>query len=275
MANPQPTDAHLRVAHKINEQLMVSHFTERQRRILDLILRLSWGCGKKTALIPYQRAFEVVGVGEGHVKTQLDWLTEAKVIFRDDNVYSFNKDFDQWRVSRATGYTHQRLTELVSLNLNSNKQNLPKGETKEGIKVYRKGKLQFTEKVNTVDTKSDTPKEWGVGRGGVPPHPPLKKTTTSLSRSSRDQTFENYKEELQLRFPHIDFKVELEKFWLYWEKRKLKNPKLALLNWITRADGFRRENTRPPPRGALAGRRLPSTEELENSLRGAEDGVEN
>lgn len=124
MANPQPTDAHLRIAHTINEQLMVSHFSEQQRRILDFILRLSWGCGKKEANIPHQRDFAIVGVREGHVKAHLDWLIEARVIIREDCLYQFNKDFDQWRVSRATGYTKRKLTEIVSLNLNHRKPQL-------------------------------------------------------------------------------------------------------------------------------------------------------
>jgi len=124
MANPQSTDAHLRIAHSINEQLMVSHFSEQQRRVLDFILRLSWGCGNKVAYIPRQRDFEIVGVREGHVKAHLDWLVEAKVILRQDCYYQFNKDFDQWRVSRATGYSKQKLTEIVSLNLNHNKPEL-------------------------------------------------------------------------------------------------------------------------------------------------------
>lgn len=124
MANPQPTDAHLRVAHSINEQLMVSHFSEQQRRILDLILRLSWGCGNKVAHIPRQKDFEIVGVREGHVRAHLDWLEEAKVIIRQESYYQFNKDFDQWRVSRATGYTKEKLTEIVRLNLNHNKPEL-------------------------------------------------------------------------------------------------------------------------------------------------------
>ncbi len=95
MANPQPTDAHLRIAHEIGEQLMVSLFTEQQRRILDLILRLSWGCGKKVAIIPRQVDFEIVGIHPGHIRAHLDWLIGAKVIFRNDNEYGFNKDFDQ------------------------------------------------------------------------------------------------------------------------------------------------------------------------------------
>ena len=149
MANPQPTDAHLRVAHTINEQLMVSHFSEQQRRVLDFILRLSWGCGNKVAYIPRQRDFAIVGIHEGHVKAHIDWLVEARVIFREDCYYQFNKDFDQWRVSRAAGYTKKRLTEIVSLNLNHNKPKLTEKVSeylrKREEVAYGKGKLPTPE----------------------------------------------------------------------------------------------------------------------------------
>lgn len=64
MANPQPTDAHLRVAHNITEAIMTRDFTKRQGKVLDLILWLSWGCGSKEAYIPHQRDFSVVGIHE-------------------------------------------------------------------------------------------------------------------------------------------------------------------------------------------------------------------
>lgn len=115
MANPQPTDAHLRIAHSISEQIMISDFTKRQRKILDLILRLSWGCGKKFALIPHQNDFEITGISEGHIKPELDCLITRKVIFREDNIYSFNKNYDEWRVSLAAKYQPDKLTELVSI----------------------------------------------------------------------------------------------------------------------------------------------------------------
>jgi len=123
MANPQPTDAHLRVAHSINEAIMLRDFTKRQRKVLDLILRLSWGCGKKIALIPRQRDFEIIGIAEGHIKAEIDWLIDSKVINTEDNQYSFNKNFDEWQVSRVKPFQPQKLTELVSLNLRETYQN--------------------------------------------------------------------------------------------------------------------------------------------------------
>lgn len=117
MANPQPSDAHLRIAHSIQEQIMVSNFTEQQRRILDLILRLSWGCGSKVAHIPHQNTFELVGVGNNKIKSHLVWLESAGVIGRDGCFYWICKDYDKWRVSRALEYTPAKVAELVTFNI--------------------------------------------------------------------------------------------------------------------------------------------------------------
>ncbi|MDD5511392.1 MAG: replication protein [Dehalococcoidales bacterium] len=124
MANNLPTEAHIRIAHSIEEQLMVSNFTSQQRRILDLILRLSWGCNKENAYIPKQRDFEIVGVREGHIKAHLDCLIRDKVLYRNGSFYSFNRNFNDWRISRAFSYRPEKLTELVSLNLHINDEKL-------------------------------------------------------------------------------------------------------------------------------------------------------
>ncbi len=117
MVNNPSAEAHIRITHTIHEQIMVSVFTEREIRVLLLILRLSWGCGKQTAYIPLQKTFEVVGVGEGHIKRILDYLQTSHVIYREGLYYEFNKDFDQWRVSRSKSYERTKLTDLVSLNI--------------------------------------------------------------------------------------------------------------------------------------------------------------
>lgn len=123
MATPQPTDAHLRIAHSINEAIMLRDFTKRQRKILDLILRCSWGCGKKTAIIPYLSSFGIVGVGKTHIKAELNWLTESRIIYTNGTTYNFNKDFDQWQVSRIMPFNPEGLTELIHLNLAEGYQN--------------------------------------------------------------------------------------------------------------------------------------------------------
>lgn len=173
MAEIKASEPHLRIAHTINEAIMMRDFSKRQRKVLDLILRLSWGCGKQEARIPRQRDFELVGVGEGHIKNELRWLVESKVIEISGDLYSFQQDFSKWQVSRIKPFSPEKLTELVSLNLNH---------------PYRNGKLSGSELTKTVSqslpkqevstyqiSKSATPalgspKERGGGEGrGLPP----------------------------------------------------------------------------------------------------------
>ncbi len=118
MVNPQPTVPHLRIPHSITEALMMRDFTKRQRKILDLILRLSWGCGKNVATIPLKRDFELLGIAETHVGRELRRLVKSRVIFIEGDDYFFNKDYDQWQIPRVKPYVPNKLTELVRLNLN-------------------------------------------------------------------------------------------------------------------------------------------------------------
>lgn len=179
MVNPQPSDAHLRIAHSILEAILLRDFSKRQLNILLFVLRLSWGCragsSKKYAIIPRQRDFGIVGIGEGHIKSELTWLVSSKILFTDGERYWFNKNFDEWQVSRVNPYQPEELTELVSLNIKNGIRltemgssgdeeltetgsgNLPKGEES----TYRKGKFPTKE--------SGSPKERlnkNINKGG-------------------------------------------------------------------------------------------------------------
>lgn len=133
MANPQPSDAHLRMAHAISEELMMRDFTKRHRSILDLILRLSWGCNKHEAVIPRLKHFEICGIPNTKIKGELEHLVNALVIFWDTNTnrFWFNKDYDQWKVSIVRGYDKKVLGVLIHINLTShqNGNNVPEKGT--------------------------------------------------------------------------------------------------------------------------------------------------
>lgn len=237
MANRQPTDAHLRVAHHINEQVMASDFTKRQRKILDLILRLSWGCGKKEAYIPRQKDFEVVGVGEGHIKAELRWLQLAKVITISDNEYSFNKDYDQWRVSRAKGYDPEKLTELVRINLSSKPKTYQSGKTnlpKQEDSTYQSGK-NSTSKLATPkeNIKESIYKE----KGELFLSTDQKELFTILRRcpAIKDSDADKLPELLQ-DYPNANHALEFKKFVEWWPgSKKRKKPWAVLRNWLERA----------------------------------------
>lgn len=147
MANPQPTDAHLRIAHSITEAIMMRDFSKRQRKILDLILRLSYGCGKKIALIPRQKDFQVAGIYECDIAKEIAWLVNSHIIGHDSDYYWFNKDFDQWQVSRIkTGELSKlqsKLSELLRINLIDSDSRLCKTQSENFVK-HKENTLQNT-----------------------------------------------------------------------------------------------------------------------------------
>lgn len=102
---------------------MMSRFKREQRAILDLVIRLSWGCGQKVAYIPKQRDFCIAGVYESHVKKELRWLEKANVLWIDweNHLFAVNKDYESWRVSIVDDYNDDRLEELIALNLQMSK----------------------------------------------------------------------------------------------------------------------------------------------------------
>jgi len=125
---------------------------------MDLILRLSWGCGKKEAYIPHQKDFSVVGIYEADIKEELDWLEVSKIIIREGTFYWFNKNFDEWQISRVSHFKPKKLSELLSLNLNGNRPELSKTLSSENENLAkRKEKTLQNTKLPTPNLA--TPKE--------------------------------------------------------------------------------------------------------------------
>ena len=174
MANPQLEHGYTRIANAISEAIMLRDFSKRQRKIVDLIFRLSYGCNKKSAYIPRLRDFEVVGITEAHVGAELKWLAESKVITIEGQQYLFNKNFDEWQVSRVKPHKPEELAGLIGLNLRIARQdrkssdtNLAKMESpnlpKQQVPTYQNGKLSEPESASPKDNTKDNPKTATTG----------------------------------------------------------------------------------------------------------------
>jgi hypothetical protein len=115
LANPQP-DEFTRISNELYMAIMQTDFSKRQRSILDLIIRMSYGCGKKYALLrPID--FELVGVYKSHITKELNYLQAVKVLFIEDNLVILNKNYDDWRVSLVKTANIDRLKALIKRNL--------------------------------------------------------------------------------------------------------------------------------------------------------------
>lgn len=115
MANPQ-ADKFTRLSNELYGAIMQSDFSKRQRNIIDMIIRFSYGCNKKTALLRHSD-FEQCGVGRNKIKSELEYLDKVKVIFRDGDMIQLNKNYDQWRVNLIKSFDQNKFNEILNRNL--------------------------------------------------------------------------------------------------------------------------------------------------------------
>ncbi len=85
------------------------------------------------------------------------------------------------------------------------------------------------------------------------------KKEKKASTERRKLEFEDYIEELRPQYSDLDYDLELKKFHFYWSEgsRKLQRPKLALLNWMTKAREYKREKEAGHGAHRQGSRRLP------------------
>ncbi|ETT30692.1 putative prophage replication protein O [Paenibacillus sp. FSL R5-192] len=122
MASPQLGNGYIGIANEIWDEIISRKFTERQQKILKLVLRLSYGCQKKEAVIPLLKHFELCGVRIQDAKKEIVYLQQCKVIMWDGNqVYSLNKNYDEWRVNLVKEWDKDKFSELISINLSVKK----------------------------------------------------------------------------------------------------------------------------------------------------------
>jgi hypothetical protein len=122
MADVQLENGFTRIANELMGALAAFDFTGMQRAALDLIFRLSYGCGKKTATVEMWMDFEVAGILKQNVKGTLKSLEVARVLGVDwkTKTMAINKNYNLWKIPFKRTDCDKRLLELVKMNLASN-----------------------------------------------------------------------------------------------------------------------------------------------------------
>ena len=179
MANPQPSDPHGILVHVIKENLIMRKFTEQQRNIIDLIIRLSWDCGNKAWQYGSYKDFEVIGMYKSDVREQLDYLELHKVIlhFQKYKLLMFNKNYDEWLIPYKPKSTPKKLSSLVHSSLKSS------NEVRNILTVlevsFNKVSDSLTELVEN-DLRFNPPEQANPTHSGVPKES-IKYTTTTVA----------------------------------------------------------------------------------------------
>jgi phage replication O-like protein O len=210
MANPQLEDGYTPIANEILESLVRTHLSSNQWRVLLCIIRRTYGFHKKVDYIANRQIVEATGLCKAVVSRALHDLNDLSLIVRTGKLIGFQKDWGKWGKLAEQSTLSTTLAELQT----TEKLAIPSTELAESSTKVSSPRVTQ----NIKDTYQDI----------------------SATRGKSPESFEQYTERLRQRFTDLDFNLELEKFNLYWEgKGKLKNPKLALLNWMGRARKFK------------------------------------
>jgi phage replication O-like protein O len=120
MANPQLEDGYTQIANEILENLMRICLPANQSQVLLCIIRKTYGFKKKVDWIANCQIVEATGLHKSTVSRALRRLEQQGLINRNGKSIGFQKDWEQWRVSRITNNTN--LNEVKVSNLANNKK---------------------------------------------------------------------------------------------------------------------------------------------------------
>lgn len=173
MAEVKLKNGYLRISVSLFENLYFRSFSKRELLIISLILRLSYGYHKKTAIIKPKTWFSVCGLYQPDINKILNGLIAKNVIkYLGNNIYSLNKNYDDWSVNFSKNFDVNKLnilkmfqqTEQNSIQNDSNKlsknivKNYKKEEQntiKEDSKLLNDSEILSNNIVNCYDKKTD------------------------------------------------------------------------------------------------------------------------
>lgn len=120
MASPQLENGYVRIANELFEEIAFREFSKNQISIINLVIRLSYACRKKFALIKNKNKFQIAGVHPNYISEELEYLEKNKVliIYPDLNVYVLNKNYVDWTIPYKKRFNKKNFNELLNENLN-------------------------------------------------------------------------------------------------------------------------------------------------------------
>lgn len=107
---------YVKIANNLFENIIFRDFTNRERAVICLIIRLSYGFNHKVAVIKPKARFCLIGVHRQHIDRTLINLIDKKVVLDCGNdEYALNKHFDEWQVNLNRHFDKDNFNALKGL----------------------------------------------------------------------------------------------------------------------------------------------------------------
>jgi hypothetical protein len=178
LANPQ-ADKFVKLSNELYEAIMQSDFSKRQRNVLDLIIRMSYGCGKTYAILKMSD-FEVVGVLRTNIKKEIELLKRASVIKVDGQKIELNKDYDKWRISLVSSFDPEKFKKVLHRNLTDKKSYQNDNQTDDRLSKQELDSYQ-NDNPTVIKTITDTSLEASNTNEFQPPKDSIKESIKDIN----------------------------------------------------------------------------------------------
>lgn len=114
-------NGYVKIANNLFDNIIFRDFTNRERAVIFLIIRLSYGFNHKVAIIKPKARFGLIGVHRQHIDRALDSLIAKNVVIsRGNDEYALNKHFDEWNVKLNKHFDEDNFNALKGLQFRGN-----------------------------------------------------------------------------------------------------------------------------------------------------------
>lgn len=116
MAEVKLKYGYTKIANKLIENLCIRDFNKRELVLIMLIMRLSYGFHKKQAYIKPKSWLSVCGFYKSDISNTLtNLINKGVIVYHGNNVYSLNKNYDEWNVNYSKNFVETKFTSLKAL----------------------------------------------------------------------------------------------------------------------------------------------------------------
>jgi len=145
MANPQIENGHTKIANEIMEALSKINLSPYEMRVLLVIMRKTYGWGKKSDKIPLSQIVEITGIAKPNVSRAMKSLVSRSIVISSDNKrIGVNKNHDQWLSVAITPKKDKKLSAETPKVISSDNKKLS-AETPQKHKALSKEKIEMPE----------------------------------------------------------------------------------------------------------------------------------
>lgn len=116
-------DGFFKFNNNLAESLLCKKLSDKQRRILLYIIRMSFGCYDSNEFKFYSYAqFYLCGIYKQNLKKELSILEDKNIIFwnKKNKTIKINKDIDSWLIENHDIFDKEKHNEYLSKTLKSN-----------------------------------------------------------------------------------------------------------------------------------------------------------